>query len=177
MNTFFTTLLIGISLSMDAFSLSLIYGLQPLLKKDKIQLSLVVGIYHFIMPLIGYSISYLLSKYIFMDLNILVSIIFIIIGIEMIISSTKSKEEKILMNIISLLIFGLSVSVDSLTTGLGLDAINQNHLQVSLVFAITSSLLTYIGLILGNKLNEKIGNYSTIIGGFILIILAMYYIF
>ena len=53
MDTFFTTLIIGISLSMDAFSLALIYGTQSISKKNKIILSIIVGIYHFVMPLLG----------------------------------------------------------------------------------------------------------------------------
>ena len=176
MNVFLTTIIIGISLSMDAVSLALLYGLQPIEKKDKSLLSLIVVIYHFIMPLIGITISKSLSKYIFIDLNTIVGIIFTIIGIEMIISNSSDKKDKSLTNIISFLIFGLSVSIDSLTTGLGLNIINKNYIQVSIIFAITSCLFTYIGLFLGNKLNEKVGTYSTIIGGIILITLAIYYI-
>ena len=55
MSSFFTILLIGISLSMDAFSLALIYGMQGMSNKQKLLLSIIVGIYHFIMPLIGLS--------------------------------------------------------------------------------------------------------------------------
>ena len=161
---------------MDAFSLALIYGLQKINKKEKIILSLIVGILHFIMPLIGYNISNLLSKYILIDLNIMTAIIFLTIGIEMIISNNKKKENTLLINILGFLIFGVSVSIDSLTTGLGLDAINKNHLQVSFVFLITSSLFTYIGLALGNILNKEYGTYSTIFGGIVLIILAINYI-
>lgn len=177
MNTFFTTILIGISLSMDAFSLALIYGLQSITKKDKIIISLIVGLFHFFMPLIGLKLGNIITSYISINLNILVSIIFIIIGLEMIISNTKENDTKILTNIFSYLIFGLSVSIDSLTTGIGLDAINKNYLQVSIIFAFISTLFTYTGLELGTKLNNKLGIYSTIIGGFILIILAIYYLF
>lgn len=47
----------------------------------------------------------------------------IIIAIEMIISSFKEKEEKFLLSIPGYLLFGLSVSIDSLTTGIGFSAI------------------------------------------------------
>ena len=177
MNTFFTTILIGISLSMDVFSLALIYGLQPIIKKDKIIISLTAGLFHFFMPLIGLKIGNIITNYITLSLNILVAIIFIIIGLEMIISNNKENDTKSLTNILSYIIFGLSVSIDSLTTGIGLDAINKNYLQVSIIFAFTSGIFTYIGLNLGTKLNNKFGNYSTIIGGFVLIILAIYYLF
>ena len=52
---FLTILLIGISLSMDAFSLALVYGIIGMNHKQKIILSLIVAMYHFIMPLIGLS--------------------------------------------------------------------------------------------------------------------------
>ena len=45
--------LMAISLSMDAFSLALAYGTLGMSNKDKIILSLVVGIFHLIMPLLG----------------------------------------------------------------------------------------------------------------------------
>lgn len=47
---------------MDAFSLALIYGTQGITKKHKILLSLIVGIYHFIMPLIGVAIGTVITK-------------------------------------------------------------------------------------------------------------------
>ena len=47
---------------MDAFSLALIYGTQGITKKNKILLSLIVGIYHFIMPLIGVAIGTVITN-------------------------------------------------------------------------------------------------------------------
>ena len=46
-------ILMAISLSMDAFSLSLVYGTFGIDKKNKILLSLIVGCFHFVMPLFG----------------------------------------------------------------------------------------------------------------------------
>lgn len=177
MNTFLTTLIVGVSLSMDAFSLALVYGMQQMSKKDKIILATIVGLYHFFMPLIGLQVGNIITNYVFIDLDILVAIIFLVIGLEMILSSIKEKEEKILLNLFGFLIFGLSVSIDSLTTGIGLNVINNNYLEVSSIFAIVSAIFTYMGLFLGNKLSNKIGKYSTILGGIILIILGVYYIF
>ena len=75
MDVFFTTIIVGISLSMDAFSIALIYGMQNISKKDKITLSLIVGLYHFFMPLIGLKIGSLITDIFLFNLNILVSIV------------------------------------------------------------------------------------------------------
>lgn len=173
---FLTIFLIAISLSMDAFSLALIYGTQGINKKDKKILSVIVGVYHFIMPLIGLSIGAYLTSKIIINTDILVGVILSLIAIEMIISSFKEKEEKFLLSLSGYFIFGLSVSIDSLTTGIGLPAITDKFILSSVTFAITSLIFTYLGLNLGNTLNKKYGKISTIIGGTILLILGIIYI-
>ena len=177
MNTFFTIFLVGISLSMDAFSLALVYGMQGLSKKDEIELSIIVGMFHFFMPLVGLSLGSLLYSYFIFNLNLVVGIIFGIIGLEMIISSFRESDTKILVSLWGFLLFGLSVSIDSFTTGIGLNVINNNYLEVSSIFCIVSGSFTYLGLILGNKLGSIFGKLSTIIGGVILIILGIIYFF
>ena len=172
-----TIFLIAVSLSMDAFSLALIYGTQGINKKDKIILSLIVGIYHFVMPLIGLSIGIYITNKLIINANVLVGIILCLIAIEMIISSFKDEEEKFLLTLPGSLIFGLSVSVDSLTTGIGLPAITENYFLTATIFSITSLIFTYLGLNLGNILNKKYGKVSTIIGGSILFSLGIIYIF
>ncbi len=177
MDAFFTTLLVGISLSMDAFSLSLIYGTQNIGRKNEIILTMIVGLFHFFMPLLGLSIGNFLLVYFVFNVNIVVGIIFSIIGLEMIISSIKESDVKIFLSMWGLVLFGFSVSLDSLTTGIGLKAINDNYLEVSSIFMVCSGFFTFIGLRLGNILSDKFGKLATIGGGGMLIILAIYYVF
>ena len=177
LDTFFTTLLVGISLSMDAFSLSLIYGTQNISKRSKIILSVIVGMYHFFMPLLGLFLGNIITNYLIINVSILVAIIFLIIGIEMIISNLREREEKLFLSIPGFFIFGFSVSIDSFTTGIGLNVINSNYLEVSIIFSLVSGLFTFIGLILGDRLNSYFGKISTIIGGIILIVLGIVYMF
>lgn len=172
-----TLILIAVSLSMDAFSLSLLYGTEGIKKKDKILLSIIVGIYHFIMPLTGLSIGLFITRKIILNTNILVGIILSLISVEMIISSCKNQEDKFLLSILGYILFGLSVSIDSLTTGIGLPAITNNYFLASSIFSVISFIFTFLGLNLGNVLNQKYGKLSTIIGGTILLILGIIYIF
>ena len=172
-----TIILIAISLSMDAFSLSLIYGTEGVKSKGKIILSLIVGIYHFIMPLIGLTLGSIITSKIIINTNILVGIILSLISVEMIVSSFKNKEEKFLFSLPGYLLFGLSVSIDSLTTGIGLPAITNNYIITALIFSVTSFIFTFLGLNLGNILKQKYGKISTLIGGTILLIIGIIYIF
>lgn len=176
MGTIITSLLIGTSLSMDAFSLSLIYGTLNLNLRQKILLSIIVGIFHFFMPLLGVKFGNIIINNIFLDANYLVAIIFFVIGIEMIISNKKEEETKYLINIISFIFFGFTVSIDSFSTGIGLKVISNNILLSVIIFFITSMSFTYFGLSLGNKIGIKTGKNSVVIGGIVLTLFAIYYL-
>lgn len=162
---------------MDAFSLSLAYGMYGLRKFDMILLSIIVSFYHFFMPLLGVLLGNFINNNFIVNVNLLVCFIFVIIGIEMIISSIKNESISVLVSFVSFLLFGLSVSLDSFTTGIGLRFINNNYLQVSFTFALVSGIFTYIGLKIGYKLNEHYSRYSTLFGGIMLICLGIYYLF
>ena len=172
MPSFFTILLIGITLSMDAFSLAFIYGMIGMTKKQKIFLSVIVGIYHFIMPLIGLSFGTILDNINIISIDIIASLILIYIGIDLIISNSK-EEDRLEVTKVGFIIFGLSVSIDSLTVGIGLKAITDSYLISSIVFSLSSLIFTYLGLTLGNIIGNKVGSYSKLIGGIILIVIAI----
>ena len=177
MNVLFTCILIGISLSMDAFSLALLYGTYGLAKKEEITLSVIVGLFHFFMPLIGLFFGNMIFHYFVVDANFVVGIIFGLIGFEMFISSFREEEVKILIGFVPFLLFGLSVSIDSLTTGIGLSSISDNYLMVSSIFMLFSGGFTYLGLKLGGFFSKRFGKLATIFGGGMMITLGLFYIF
>ncbi|MBR1376517.1 MAG: manganese efflux pump [Bacilli bacterium] len=170
-------LLVALSLSMDAFSLAIIYGMFGLNKKEEITLSFIVGLYHFIMPLIGSLFGNIIFNYVPIKFNYVVSIIFIIIGVQMLIDSYKHEDSHMLNGIIEMLLFGLAVSIDSFGTGIGLKYLSSNMILSAFTFSIVSLLFTYIGLNFGKKIGVKIGKISNILGATILIILGFIYIF
>ena len=163
--------IIAVSLSMDAFSLALAYGTISMSKKDT--LSIVVGIYHFIMPILGILIGKFISNIMHISGDLIVLVIFNFIGINMIIESFKKEETVKRMKIGEMILFGLAVSIDSFSVGIGINNISNNFLLCSCIFSFISFLFTYIGLKLGNKLNQLIGKVATLIGGIILVILGL----
>ena len=168
-------IIIAISLSMDAFSLALAYGTLNLNKKDIYKLSLVVGIYHFFMPLLGLFLGNIILRYV-SNPNFIVFVILFVIGIEMIYETFKEEDIKNIVSIRQILLFGLAVSIDSFSVGIGLNIISNNYLYCSSIFSIFSLSFTYLGLILGKKINNIIGKTSTIIGGLVLIVIAFMYL-
>lgn len=170
-------ILIAISLSMDAFSLSLAYGTLGLSKKDIRSLSSIVGIYHFFMPLIGMSVGSWILKIIPIPPELVVLIVLTVIGLQMIISSFSCDKEVKTMTLTELLSFGFAVSIDSFSIGLGLKTIYEVPIVCSFIFMLSSFLFTYFGLKMGKKINDKLGNISTRIGGVMLILIGIIYMF
>lgn len=173
----FITFVIAVSLSMDAFSLSLAYGTLGLSKKETITLSSIVGIYHFFMPIIGMFLGKFILNFIKVKPDIVVFIVLLFIGVQMIIESFKKEEKLNSMSKIELLLFGFAVSIDSFSVGIGLNTITNNYILASIIFSISAFVFTYLGLFLGKKVSEMIGKVATILGGFALIIIAFIYLF
>ena len=168
--------IIAVSLSMDAFSLSLAYGTTSMTKKEIRFLSIIVGIYHFFMPILGMLIGNFVFNVMHLNSEIIVFIIFLFIGISMIIDSFKKEEKVKKMKKREMILFGLAVSIDSFSVGIGINNISNNFIICSSVFSFISFLFTYIGLILGNRLNQLFGKFATLIGGIALIILGITFI-
>ena len=169
-------ILMAISLSMDAFSLSLVYGTFGIDRKNKIILSIIVGCFHFVMPLIGMFLGEVILSLFKFDMDILVSFILSFIGVQMIISSFKKNDDIKPLKFSEFFLFGFAVSIDSLTLGITLPNMGMASIISPIIFALTSFLFTFIGLSIGNKIEKLLGKLATIIGGAILTIIGILFL-
>lgn len=165
---------IAVGLSMDAFSLAIAYGTNNIEKKNIIILSISVGIFHFFMPILGSFIGARLQNFI-TDANKVIAIILMIIAIQMYISKKEDKKG-IITNFISIILFSLTVSIDSFSVGLGLGIMKSKITLAATIFSIVSCFFTLLGLILGKRLNEKLGLKAIYFGILILLILSFKYL-
>ena len=164
---------IALGLSMDAFSLAIAYGTNKISLKKELLLSIFVGIFHYIMPLLGTIIG---EKLIINGSNIIVGLIFLILAAEMYTSIDEEKKGMI-TNFLSILFFSLTVSIDSFSVGIAL-GITKNYTSVAfIIFSIVSATFTLLGLLLGKYLSQKLEKKATYFGIIILVLLALKYIF
>lgn len=173
---FFTVLLVAIGLSMDTFSVSLSYGLFEFNKNKIYIMSIMVGIFHFFMPLLGHCFGDFLLLLIPFNEKTIIGIIFLLISIDIIISLCKKEEAKPINSIFDIVLFSFTVSLDSFSTGIALDVFNVPYLLICLIFMIVSFLFTYFGLSMGNFLHNIIGKKAEYIGIFLLLSLSFFYL-
>lgn len=172
----FVIFILAIGLSMDAFSLAMIYGTLDLKSNMRKLMSIMVGIFHFFMPILGYQIGELILKVIKVNPEILVGLIFIILGIEMLLSLKKEEKVKMLTSLLSVIFFAFTVSIDSFSIGISFGVVNSTIIIPCIIFSLISAFFTYLGVMMGKKLSDKFGNISTLIGSIILLILGIYYL-
>jgi len=135
-------LVVAVSLSMDAFSLSLAYGTLGIPKKQILLLSFIVGCFHFFMPIIGMLIGTSVLNIIKINPDIIVFIVLLIIGIQMIFDSFSENEDLKVMKTLELFLFAFAVSIDSFSVGLTLTNISSNYILSVIIFALCSMIFT-----------------------------------
>lgn len=166
----FTIGVMAVALSMDAFSISLGLGLLGINYRRIIMIGLAVGFFHGAMPLIGMFIGNILSYMMGTIAHLIGGSGLMILGCQMVLS-TFQREPPVLLSPrgFGLLLFSISVSIDSFSVGLSLGMIGVKTWMTVLTFAAFSALFTWAGLVLGKKVGPLVGNRSAWIGGFILV--------
>ena len=138
---------VGLSLGMPKLD-SLVYGLQ---RRWVTTIAGSSGSGKSVLTLYSYIYipfcQYMQDKSI--NVNFLLGLILIIIGVEMIIDLIKDEEKYFELNIFNMLLVSLSVSLDSFSTGLCLSAITNNYILSGTMFSICAASFTFLGLLIG----------------------------
>lgn len=179
---FVNSMLLGIGLAMDAFSVSLANGLnEPDMKKPK--MCGIAGVFAFFqaaMPMIGWICVHTIVKYFeafekFIPWIALALLLFI--GGKMLIEGIKNnggENEKTKVGVAALLVQGIATSIDALSVGFTIAEYGLLMAVVcSLIIATVTFAISMAGLILGRKFGTKFENKATIIGGVILILIGI----
>lgn len=179
---FLNSILLGIGLAMDAFSVSMANGLnEPKMKKGKMcGIAGVFAGFQALMPMTGWICVHTIVQYFKVFERFIPGIALILlafIGGKMLIEGIHSKdsdEKKPGIGIGGLLIQGVATSIDALSVGF---TIAEYGLLMALVAALIIAIVTFIiclaGLAIGKKFGTKLSNKAQIFGGIILIVIGI----
>lgn len=144
---------LGLAMSVDAFMFSLIYGLTLSRRREAIFTGFIVGVFHLFMPLIGYYLTFIVLRNVFSitlfqdQLNNLGSFILLLLGIFMLYKKEEVDVRKSVTNLLSTILFGFSVSIDSFFIGIALTTNPKiNIFIICILFFMISSIVTYCAL-------------------------------
>ena len=183
--------LIGISLAMDAFAVSVCDGMcyRDLNKKKGGAIALTFGVFQMAMPLIGFFVAFGLSQVI--DPAFIASFdhwvafaLLLFIGAKMIIDAAlemRKPAEQLTtkkFNVAEMLVQGVATSIDALAVGISFIAMYEEGItEVTIwgytgIIGATTVLIVAAGVFIGSrvgKLFERKTGVAQILGGLILV--------
>lgn len=178
MGEFISISFMAFALGMDAFSVSLGLGMQQLRLKRIAYVGIIIGVAHLIMPFIGIVLGIFISAGIGHYTVLIGGLLLTGIGAHMVFSAFQQKPAKVIQTSgIGLLIFAMTVSMDSFSVGLSLGMSQIKAAVTIFMFGFTSMVLTWAGLLLGRKVHGLLGVYSEVLGGTILLVFGLSVLF
>lgn len=179
---FVNSVLLGVGLAMDAFSVSLANGLnEPNMKKGKMyEVAGVFAAFQGFMPLAGWFCVHTIVQYFtafekFIPWIALILLLYI--GGKMLIEGLKGGEEEVEKTKLGwheLLIQGVATSIDALSVGFTIAEYGWFMAFVcALIIAAVTFGICFMGLEIGKHFGTKISHKAEILGGAILIFIGI----
>lgn len=180
---FVNSILLGVGLAMDAFSVSLANGLnEPKMQVGK--MTCVAGVFaffQFLMPMIGWVCVHTVAAHfaVFEQFIPWIALILLsFIGGKMLLEGLQHKdgdeEEAAAVGLTALLVQGVATSIDALSVGFTIADYNG---LLALICCILIAVVTFGicmgGLSLGKKFGTKFAGKASILGGVILIFIGL----
>ncbi len=179
---FCTSLLLGIGLAMDAFSVSLANGLnEPCMKSRRMcGIAGVFAFFQFAMPMIGWicvmTVAQIFDWFVpcipWIALGLLG-----FIGGKMLIEGIKHKdcdEDKPAVGFWALVVQGIATSIDALSVGFTISDYNwKEALLCCLIIGVETFFICLAGIAIGRKVGTKLAGKAGILGGVILIAIGL----
>ncbi len=175
---FAQSILLGVGLAMDAFSVSLANGLnEPKMRAGRMcSIAGVFALFQALMPMLGWflvhtavSCFHVIDKFIPWIALILLAFI----GGKMLydgIKNRNSEEEKPAVGFCGLIVQGVATSIDALSVGFTIADYDLVHaIACAALIAFVTFVICMVGLVLGKKVGTKLAWKASVLGGVILI--------
>ena len=179
---FFNSILLGVGLAMDAFSVSLANGLnEPKMKKSK--MCLIAGVFaffQFLMPVLGWVCVHTIVEVFGAFEGLIPWIALILLGFiggKMLIEGIKGGDEGDELKkttFAALAVQGVATSIDALSVGFTIADYDLLMAFVcSVLIAVTTFIICMAGVAIGRKFGTRLSGKASILGGVILIFIGI----
>jgi len=168
-------LLIAVSLSMDAFAISVGAGIssRALNPFYILRASFSFGLFQFAMPIAGWFLGRSFSAYISAFDHWIAFTLLFFIGVKMIreaLGNTASGSG--ICSLSSLFVLSLATSIDALVVGLSFSILGQGIWLRAAIIGLITFILCMVGFEFGKRIGSHLGKWAEIAGGIILIGIA-----
>mgnify|MGYP004535554007 FL=1 len=179
---FIELFLLGIGLAMDAFAVSVCKGLgmRRLNKKQALIIGLYFGGFQALMPLIGWLLGSQFQKYITSIDHWIAFILLGFIGGKMMIEAIREWNEEETVDVMdapldhkNMLVLAVATSIDALAVGITFAFLDTPIIEAITIIGITTTVISIIGVVVGNFFGSRYKSKAEFIGGLILVLLGL----
>lgn len=172
----------GLSLAMDAFSVSICLGLchDSLKPTEALSLGGAFGLFQFFMPLIGAEIAEHIRGFLGPWTLWIAAGLIVWVAANMIIEAYQGEDKtKTCMSITfrNVMILALATSLDALAVGFSTRSAGGSAWALAVSAGVITFALSIFGALAGKLLGEKVGRNAEYIGGGVLLVIAANIIF
>lgn len=179
---FVQSIMLGVGLAMDAFSVSMANGLNdPKMRKSKIFLIAgVFAVFQALMPLTGWAVVHTAAKAFAVFQKFIPFIALALLGFiggKMLLEGIRGcdcEEDCGRLTLGVLMVQGIATSIDALSVGFTIA--DHNGLQ-ALVCALLIAAVTFVicvaGVVIGKNFGTRLAGKASILGGAILIVIGL----
>lgn len=179
---FFTLLLMGVGLSMDAFAVSICKGLsmRKVNKKQCLVIGLFFGGFQALMPFIGWVLGSQFEQYITSIDHWIAFILLGFIGGKMVVEAIREKDEAVEvgkmdppLDLKEMFILAIATSIDALAVGITFAFLQVPIVEAISIIGITTFVISVIGVYVGNFFGNRYKKKAELAGGIILILIGL----
>ena len=172
-----TLVILSVGLAMDAFSVATVTGfsLGKVRLQDAAKMSLSFGAAHVVMPTLGWYLGDTVVSLISGFDHWLAFLLLAFVGGKMMkegLDGDGRVDPKSVLGGLSLLLFTVAVSLDSLAVGLSFSLEKIAIFVPSLFMGAGTLIFTFVGLMVGNRTGQAVGKRAQIIGGLVLVLIG-----
>ena len=175
--SFFELLLIAVSMSMDAFAVSICKGLsvRKVTPKQCLAVGGWFGGFQGVMPVIGFVLTSLFASLITSVSHWIAFGLLVFIGSNMIREAFEKDDDEVddSFSFMTMLTLAVATSIDALAMGVTLNLSGANIWVAAPLIAVTTAILSPIGLKVGNLFGTKYKSKAELAGGVVLVLLGV----
>ena len=168
---------IALGLAMDALAVALAAGVKipQLTPRHVFRLGFHFGLFQFLMPVAGWLVGMRLAAPLGGYDRKIAGLLLLAVGGKMLWEACRHTSEMRPDPTRGLTLIALSVatSLDALAVGLSMALLKVNVLGLSLVIGLVAGTLASVGVVVGNRVGQRWGRLAEVLGGAILLCLAL----
>ncbi len=168
----------SLSVGLSNFAGSIGIGLSGVDARTRLRVGIAFGLFEGLMPILGLLIGQAVAGSIgsfgrYLGAGLLVLTGFYTIWQSLKTGEVEREEEEGVLQTRQLIVLGIALSIDNLVVGFALGVYHIPIVLAAVTMAVVSVSLSLLGLELGSRLGARVGEYSEMAGGAVLVLVGV----